>query len=357
MRGTNKVAARSRAISAKRVAAVAFAILFACGGDEAEHSAGGGSTSEVVLFRTTAAPFEGFSHDTGPVPSTGPAQLSMGIHARGDLTIEGKGRLSDGTLVGQPRSGKLSLDAGFALEGSLKVDVGVQKYDGDLPGLKDISIPLTGDVSFDPFLLDGESEELTVHVPETKLPPIPIGAFPGKLQLTVSNESVVRLVFSGACVEVAGGVATWRGAVAPGGTLVLKGTVQVDLPGVSPVDLGEIPLPVTVDAKRVDVGATGPVKIGNSTQGQCDAAPVNGTDDPLDASRPDGPDAQEDPVGKQCGGPDSECSKEGQSCTEGKCLAKGCCCSESRLCRSGSFPICCPAGQVCKTSTGECGPP
>jgi hypothetical protein len=79
-----------------------------------------------------------------------------------------------------------------------------------------------------------------------------------------------------------------------------------------------------------------------------------------DAKLPDAPppDAPEEVV--NCGIHDLECPQGTymNSCTGGKCFANECCCPTSRQCRAGSFPVCCPDGEVCKnTANGMCGPP
>jgi hypothetical protein len=54
-----------------------------------------------------------------------------------------------------------------------------------------------------------------------------------------------------------------------------------------------------------------------------------------------------------CSSADHHCkaSNYGASCGSGagagRCIGAGCCCPETRMCRSGSWPFCCPAGKQC----------
>jgi hypothetical protein len=92
------------------------------------------------------------------------------------------------------------------MDGRLVVDSPLKKVDGDLPGLKDVDIPIGGEIAFDPFLVeDGEEATLETPVPETKLPPIPLGSVPGKLELTIASGSKLTATFQGTCLAVANG--------------------------------------------------------------------------------------------------------------------------------------------------------
>lgn len=80
----------------------------------------------------------------------------------------------------------------------------------------------------------------------------------------------------------------------------------------------------------------------------------------VDAKLPDAyvPDAPPEVI--NCSVNDLQCpiSKYMMSCGGGKCFADQCCCPTSRQCRAGSFPVCCPEGEVCKnTASGTCGAP
>ena len=289
----------------KLFAAGAVAIVVACGGSA--EGVGGGS---AIAFATSIEPFDGFSYSTGPLPNaTSPAQVSLDVRASGALEIEGLGDAAGAKLEGRASSGKLALDVRFAMVGTLKVDTklpGAPKYNGDLPGLKDISIPLTGELAFDPFLLDGKNADLKVAVPELELPAIPLGTIPGKLRLTVSNKSEIHIGLEGTCVSANGGKGSWDGQVTPSGTLVLRGAIALDFPGApGPIDLGEIAVPIAVSSKTVEIPAKDTVPFDFSA-GTCDAPPSN-----PDASTPDSnaPDATKPDAGGDAGdgGPTVTC--------------------------------------------------
>src|SRR5262249_46834624 len=136
-------------------------------------------------------------------------------------------------------------------------------YDGEIPGLKDLDIPITGEVAFDPFLLgDGESTEVTAAIPETKLPPVPLGSVPGELVLTVLKGSTLTTTYHGTCVSSAGGKAQYAGEASTIGKLILKGTIKSKVPGFSQdVDLPQFDVAIPKTATAV---ASSPVDLGAS---------------------------------------------------------------------------------------------
>jgi hypothetical protein len=250
---------------------LAAVVLFACGDDDA-------ATSEVA-FRGEIPALPGFSFDTGPRPPSGPAQVSLKLSSAGAIRV-GAAATSDGaTLVGKPGSGSLALDLHVKLEGQLKVDTPVQKYDGDLPGLRDIDIPIAGESTFDPFLIGGPEARVEAAVPETKLPPIPLGSVPGKLVLTITSASRVATAFRGACMRVRNRSATYTGATTTDGSLVLRGAIELELPAPfkQTVDIGEIAVPIPPLTKAIELG---PVEAdaSDSAQGACDVPIVETPD-------------------------------------------------------------------------------
>ena len=93
---------------------------------------------------------------------------------------------------------------------------------------------------------------------------------------------------------------------------------------------------------------------------QHDAA--TGSGDPrLDSAVVTGDDAASGPDAMvMCSVHDGDCGPGSylHACGGGQCFQEGCCCPTERECRSGSFPVCCDEGMVCKdTATGACGPP
>lgn len=223
----------------KLFAAAVVGVVVACSSDDAAPPA--------ITFEGQVEPLSGFSYDTGLIPKVSPAQVSFALSAGGAAKVVALGTPSGGGLVGTPGSGKLSLDVHVKMDGRLVVKSALKNYDGDLPGLADIDIPIAGEVAFDPFLL-GEGETATVEaaIPPTKLPPIPLGTVPGNLELSIAEGSVVTTSFRGTCLSVSGGQATYAGETETSGKLVLSGTLAVDLPAPlnKAIDLGAIDVPI-----------------------------------------------------------------------------------------------------------------
>src|SRR6185295_10988497 len=159
-----------------------------------------------VALSASAEPLASLHFDTGLVPSNAPAQVELSVAAKGRITVDALGASNDGKLQGKKGSGKVGVDIQLKLDGTSKVN----GDDGDLPGLKDIAIAIKGDAAFDPFVVDAK---LDSKIPATELPEIPLGATPGKLRLSVVDGSVLHTTFSGSCLTVAGGKASYAGSL------------------------------------------------------------------------------------------------------------------------------------------------
>jgi hypothetical protein len=240
------------------VLALAFSsAVLGCTGDAVE-SDSQDVTGSATAFAGEIEPLSGFSFDTGLIPAGSPAQVSLALSAGGAVNVAAVGVAAAEGLAGRPGSGTLSLDLHVKMDGRLKIDTRLKKVDGDLPGLADIDIPITGEISFDPFLLGkGESAVVEASIPETKLPPIPLGSVPGKLELTVTAGSSITSSFRGTCLSVAGGEASYDGEVTTSGTLILKGALALDLPAPlnKTIDLGEIPVTIPASTKPLAFGS------------------------------------------------------------------------------------------------------
>ncbi len=249
----------------------------ACSDDESTGSGGGAG----IAFKAEAEPLSGFAFDTGLIPKASPAQVSLKLSAGGKVRVEATGEATKEGVRGRAGSGKLALDVHVKLDGRLKITSALKNVDEDLPGLKDIDVPIVGESTFDPFLLeDGQSAKVDVAIPETKLPDIPLGSVPGKLQLTVTNASTLTSTFEGGCMTVASGQATYTGAAKTTGSLVLRGTLVVDLPAPlnKSVELGEITVPVPAIGAPLDFGTQPASGAGDGAVGRtCAAPPGDGT--------------------------------------------------------------------------------
>jgi hypothetical protein len=89
----------------------------------------------------------------------------------------------------------------------------------------------------------------------------------------------------------------------------------------------------------------------------CKVFPTTWSPSCLGFSNADGPHAGSAPANAlgcagspACGPDDAHCpGNYGLGCNSGLgvCTSQSCCCPTARACRSGSFPFCCPAGQIC----------
>ena len=223
--------------------------------------AGGQASQDVtsgLVFEAETQPLGGFSYDTGLIPKGSPAQVSLKLAAGGTLKVVAAGDPTAEGLAGKAGGGKLALDLAVTMDGRLKIDSTFKKVDTDLPGLKDVSIPIKGEIAFDPFVLgDGETAKAVATIPETKLPPIPLGSVPGNLEITIAAKSTVTSEFHGTCLSVSDGQASYAGEATTGGTLVLKGQIALDLPAPlnKTIDLGEIEVPIPSSKQALDFGS------------------------------------------------------------------------------------------------------
>lgn len=316
--------------------AVAFAavlgtsLLAACGSDETVASDGPG-----ILFHGETAALPGFSYDTGLIPAASPAQVAIKLAAGGNILVDAQGVSSGGALSGKAGTGKLSLDVKLKLEGRLKVVTPIKTYDGEIPGLANIDVPIVGQQTFDPFLLDdGASAEVGADIPETKLPDIPLGSAPGTLKLTIVAGSKLTAKLGGECMSVASGAASYKASATLGGKLVVKGEIQLELPAPfnKTIELAEFSVPIPETLRPIPFEPVTVAGINDADTGaKCTAKPGGGG-----------------------GGEDGGGLPPGS----GSCLDKDCtgCCRDD-VCLPGSSTSACGArGGACETCSGtaEC---
>jgi hypothetical protein len=247
-----------------------------CGGDGEGSGEAAASGAGAVTFEAQAEPLGGFSFDTGLIPKGSPAQVSLKVSAGGNVKVVAVGERGGAGLTGKAGGGKLSLDLHVKMDGRLKIDSPLKKIDDALPGLKDVDVPITGEIPFEPFMLgEGESAQLAAAIPETKLPPIPLGSVPGKLEITVTGKSAVKSSFSGTCMSVAGGQASYNGIAKTSGWLVLKGRLLVELPMPldKAIDLGEIMVPIPASTTALAFEAQDVAGVADGQTGSACEAP------------------------------------------------------------------------------------
>lgn len=256
-------------------AAVALAVgLVACGDSGASgEGSGSGTSSSALMFHAEIAPLADFSYDTGLLPEASPAQVSLKLSAGGGVKIDVAAEHGGSGLAGKPGGGKLAIDLHLKMEGRLKVTSAFKDYDGEIPGLANIDIPILASAPFDGLLMgDSDIAEAKADLPETTLPEIPLGSIPGSLVLTVSKGSVLTTQLHGTCLSVAGGQATYAGESITGGTLVLAAKIVLKLPTPlnKTVDLPAITVAIPQVKSKVEGGVAAP-GIADSATGACGA--------------------------------------------------------------------------------------
>lgn len=227
-------------------------------------------------FHGEAPAVPGFSYDTGLIPASGPAQVSLKLVAGGNVSVDAKGTAAGAKIAGVGGSGKLALDMHLKLEGTLKVTSALKSYDGPIPGIANIDVPIVGSTTFDPFLLDGREASLPVAIPETKLPDIPLGGVPGSLRLTVVSGSAVQVKFGGRCMSVAGGSATYAGDTTVAGSLVMKGEIALELPPPlnKSVELAQFTVPIPERIRALPFAAVAAPGVSDGQEGGACSAPA-----------------------------------------------------------------------------------
>jgi hypothetical protein len=213
-----------------------------CGGDEP--SSGGKPAAGETKFSGESELFPALDFSTGLVPEGSPVQASFTVSAKGAASVlaaaTASGSDDDATLTGLPGRGTLAIDGGFALLGQLKVDLSQIQYDGPIPGLENVEIPVAGSTEYDPFAID-QSVTARADIPASELPPIPLESVgvPGQLVLKITEGSFVELAFTGTCAGIAGETASYSGRIDRGGMLAIQPTVRIDVPVVG----GDFDLP------------------------------------------------------------------------------------------------------------------
>jgi hypothetical protein len=230
-------------------AAAALALLVVAAG------CGGGTTNDgAITFHGEQEFLPGFSYDTGYQP-TPPVQVRLTLSSAGTLTVEAQASGSGSTMTAKPASGRLVLDGHIRVQTAAKIDItGVGQFEGPLPGASNVDLAFGGQTTFDPFLLNGATANLTVEVPETPFE-IPLGALPGKLVLRASG--TVAAEFAGVCAEAKDNMGRYTGATSMGGTVLLEPSVVLDVSGVGSqtYDVPAITVTIPASGGAMDLGS------------------------------------------------------------------------------------------------------
>lgn len=215
---------------ASRGVLLGAALLIGCGDDTTS-----GAEPVTVRFEGEAEIFPGLDYSTGLQPAGSPVQASFTVTASGTSAVTAEAAVSgskdDPVLTGMPDGGELKLTGGFAMIGQLVIDIdGVPSYDGPIPGIENVDIPVEGTETYSPFSV-GEARTVRADIPPSDLPGIPLpGGIPGQLVLTIAEGSFVEQDFTGACAGADGEDAVYTGTIDRRGTLVIRPRVDVEVP-------------------------------------------------------------------------------------------------------------------------------
>jgi len=223
-----------------------FALLSvaACGGEDPPAGSEAAAKGETT-FSGESELFPALDFSTGLLPEGSPVQASFSVSAKGAGAVHAvataSGSQDDATLTGLSGQGALTIDGGFALIGQLKVDLSAVQYDGAIPGLENVEIPVQGSAEYDPFAIE-RPVSARADIPPSELPPIPLQStgVPGELVLKVVEGSFVELAFTGTCAGIDGTQASYSGRIDRSGKLDIQPTVRIDVPVVG----GDFELPV-----------------------------------------------------------------------------------------------------------------
>jgi hypothetical protein len=265
----------------------------------------------AVAFHAEAVALPDVKTDTGLQPANSPVQLQLTVTADAKTTIDATAHASGSSdapvLTAKAGSGKLAIKGGFGLNARLVVDMkGLPSYDGPVPGIENSSVAFSGESTFDPYVLDGQFVAVTANIPAVNLPDIPLpGGLPGSLKIQVAEGSTVGAELRGTCAAIEGVTAQYTGTLAHSGNLVLKPTIELDIPlvGKKSYPLPDVKLPIAVPARAIDMGSMS-VTFGSApptgtvaSVGRCDGTtlPLGDASTPADAgtndARPDAPSA------------------------------------------------------------------
>ncbi len=277
--------ARLRLPSFIAATALTSVVAFTAACDDPDPDAG------KITFEQSSDLFPGLSYDTGLVPEGSPVRASFAISASGAAKVTAGAVVSGSedapALTGVIGGGALSISGGFAMKGSLVVDMdGLPSYDGPIPGLDDVSIPVEQSATFDPFAI-GKDVTVRADIPPSELPAIPLpGGIPGSLVLAIGEGSYVEVTSNGTSACVSPGKAGYQVALARAGKLVIEPSIQIEVPFVGtqtfdipsfevPLDLGttDLPMSATFD------GLGSPPEAGDTITAACDGSISQGGGD------------------------------------------------------------------------------
>ena len=224
----------------------------------------------TLAFRAQSDLLEGFEQDSGFQPAGSPAAIRVVAGANAALVATASAMASGDTLTPVAGSGSLSMEAGFSLEISARIDAAGVEYEGVVETFEYGIDPAT--TMFEPFAI-GETVTLETALPPGELARVPVPSVPGATLIVDIAGGQVNTAYSGTCAAAIGGAAQYTGEAVIDGTLQLEGTIEIELL-VTSETFGpfafEVPIPASTT--ELDLG-TFSVSDGMPTEGSpCDGA-------------------------------------------------------------------------------------
>jgi hypothetical protein len=326
---------------------LALTALLAAACGEEESTAGAGA--QIALAGESEL-FPNLEYSTGLQPPGSPVQASFTVTAKGAAKVNATAVATEGALIGLPGTGKVAIDGGFALVGQLKVDVsGLPPYDGPIPGIENVQIPIVGETAFDPFAI-GKPVTTRADIPASRLPGIPLpGGIPGQLVIEVAEGSFVEIAFAGTCAGSDGSEANYAGSIDRGGSLVLRPLIEIEVPvlGTKTFEIPSITVDLALGSSDVHMSApvteeADPAPEGDRAEGACSGGGTGGASSSSSTGQGGSPTTSTGTGGAACdtgvagdyGAGDPVCI----SCLE--CSATSVCAAEYAPCQFGTNAPC-----------------
>ncbi len=281
-----------------RMVCVGALLLFGCGGSDGGGDGGGdagtgddGSAQSDVSFEGEVEAFPGYANDTGWLPDGSPIQVKLLFSMEGKVTATAQavvgGSADAPEMKGKADAGTYDLSVKLVFQALVKVDFAAVTYEGPVGEDADISFEIAGNTTFTPFLVDDEAP-LQAPIEQQELARIPLAssipAVTGDLVIDIAG--TIDSTFSGTCAAVSAAEAEYHANTSTGANLILRPSVEIEIPLVLDETLEAFDIPVQIPAidAAMDLGTKavtpqgGPVDAEGSAAivGACAAAPDTG---------------------------------------------------------------------------------
>lgn len=233
--------------AAMKRSAILLSLLAACG-DSSPGGPGG-----AIPFHGEAQLLSGFEWDSGYLPEGSAAQIRVNVHGGGGVTVDARGNASGDSLAPVAGSGRLSAEGSVMLEVHAKVDVATIHYEGVVQEVG-YTIPVA-ESGFEPFLI-GSTASLESTLPAEEILRAPIPSVPGSTFILSVTGGMVTTTFGGTCASARGGYAQYLGRATITGTLMLAGTIEIEVPFAGTQTFGpfDVEVPIPAIERDVDLG-------------------------------------------------------------------------------------------------------